>query len=273
MSLKLNSSGGGSVTLQEPVTASNLTLDLPDNSGTVVVSSTPTGVDFNSGSVGSNPRTTLPSGSFGGGFSFLDTKRAGMWAQNQGEALVFFTNHDSTTAAANQSRLIVNSAGLGLGASNPATNGIGIKFPATQVASSDANTLDDYEEGFWTPAWNTTNFNMSVSYSTQIGRYTKIGRMVYLTGYIKPSSISNQGTGQIIITGLPFSIVEEVGFTVSDGNAFRNYLSSTQSMMTCYGNGTFTIRPATVGSGGNSYGVNTGSLTADFFLFTAYYPT
>jgi hypothetical protein len=27
----------------------------------------------------------------------------------------------------------------------------GITFPATQVASADANTLDDYEEGTWTP--------------------------------------------------------------------------------------------------------------------------
>ena len=37
MSLKLNSSGGGSVTLQEPVTASTLTLNLPSTSGTMVL--------------------------------------------------------------------------------------------------------------------------------------------------------------------------------------------------------------------------------------------
>lgn len=41
MSLKLNSSGGGSVTLQEPSTASNLTLTLPDATGTVQVSGNP----------------------------------------------------------------------------------------------------------------------------------------------------------------------------------------------------------------------------------------
>ena len=38
MSLKLNSSGGGSITLQEPSTASNRTLTLPDSTGTVLVS-------------------------------------------------------------------------------------------------------------------------------------------------------------------------------------------------------------------------------------------
>jgi hypothetical protein len=38
MSLKLNSSDGGSVTLQEPSTASNVTLDLPATAGTIQVS-------------------------------------------------------------------------------------------------------------------------------------------------------------------------------------------------------------------------------------------
>jgi hypothetical protein len=37
MSLKLNSSGGGSVTLQEPTTASNLTHSLPARSGNIAV--------------------------------------------------------------------------------------------------------------------------------------------------------------------------------------------------------------------------------------------
>jgi hypothetical protein len=40
MSLKLNSSGGGSVTLQEPSTASNVTLTLPDNTGTILTTGT-----------------------------------------------------------------------------------------------------------------------------------------------------------------------------------------------------------------------------------------
>ena len=46
MSLKLNSSGGGSVTLQEPSTASNQTLTLPDNTGTILTTATP-GVPVN----------------------------------------------------------------------------------------------------------------------------------------------------------------------------------------------------------------------------------
>jgi hypothetical protein len=36
---------------------------------------------------------------------------------------------------------------IGVGGATPSTSGSGISFPATQSASSDANTLDDYEEG------------------------------------------------------------------------------------------------------------------------------
>lgn len=55
MSLKLNSSGGGSVTVQEPTTASNVTLNLPAADGTVVY-------ENSSGNVGigtSSPATKL----------------------------------------------------------------------------------------------------------------------------------------------------------------------------------------------------------------------
>jgi hypothetical protein len=49
MSLKLNSSGGGSVTVQEPSTASNRTLTLPDADGTVIYSDASANLQFNSG--------------------------------------------------------------------------------------------------------------------------------------------------------------------------------------------------------------------------------
>jgi hypothetical protein len=54
MSLKLNSSGGGSVTLQEPVTASNVTLNLPATAGTVVAADGSGNVSVTSLTVNSN---------------------------------------------------------------------------------------------------------------------------------------------------------------------------------------------------------------------------
>jgi hypothetical protein len=81
----------------------------------------------------------------------------------------------------------------------------GIKFPASQVASSDVNTLDDYEEGFWTPAFSastTTNFTYS---SATSGSYVKIGKNVSANGYIVLTS-TGSSAGNIYIQNLPFAI-------------------------------------------------------------------
>lgn len=82
--------------------------------------------------------------------------------------------------------------------------GVGICFPATQDASSNANTLDDYEEGTWTPTITFGGGSTGITYGSQNARYTKIGNRCYITCYV---SMSNKGssTGQLSITGLPFT--------------------------------------------------------------------
>jgi hypothetical protein len=93
-------------------------------------------------------------------------------------------------------------------------SGVGIIFPATQVASSNANSLDDYEEGSWTPAIDRLSSSPSVSYSNQIGTYVKIGRMVFCFFDMTASSISG-GSGSAAITGLPFTVRSNMaGFSV-----------------------------------------------------------
>lgn len=83
--------------------------------------------------------------------------------------------------------------------------GTGITFPATQSASSNANTLDDYEEGSWTPTLSSTATAPTVtSYSDRVGNYTKVGNMVTVVCYIR-ATISAAGTGTPTITGLPFA--------------------------------------------------------------------
>ena len=53
------------------------------------------------------------------------------------------------------------SSTAGVGGATAAASGAGITFPATQSASSDANTLDDYEEGTWNPTY--TNLGTAIS--------------------------------------------------------------------------------------------------------------
>ena len=84
----------------------------------------------------------------------------------------------------------------------------GIKFPATQVASTDANTLDDYEEGTFTPVirGSTTAGTYELNTSFDDGFYQKIGRVVTVRVVVAlAGSITGGGTDNYIISGLPFN--------------------------------------------------------------------
>lgn len=73
-----------------------------------------------------------------------------------------------------------------------------VSFPASQSASAGANDLDDYEEGTWTPA-----VGGNATYTTQIGRYVKVGKFVWVWGKL---TINVLGTGSATtISGLPFA--------------------------------------------------------------------
>lgn len=80
-----------------------------------------------------------------------------------------------------------------------------IKFPATQSASADANTLDDYEEGTFTPTLTFGGGSTGITYSTQAGQYTKVGNCVHVRIQIV---LTNKGssTGAAVIGGLPFAV-------------------------------------------------------------------
>jgi len=79
----------------------------------------------------------------------------------------------------------------------------GITFPATQSACSNANTLDDYEEGTWTPIA-TSSSGSIISYVSG-GNYTKIGDTVRVNGYINITNQGNAGGQYLNSSGLPFT--------------------------------------------------------------------
>lgn len=88
---------------------------------------------------------------------------------------------------------------IGLGGATPTTSGTGITFPATLSASTDANTLDDYEEGTYTIA---TNTNLTANSGYAVFQYTKIGRQVTVNGGLVVSAVSS--TNDVTIS-LPFT--------------------------------------------------------------------
>ena len=91
---------------------------------------------------------------------------------------------------------------IGIGGATPTTSGTGITFPATQSASSNANTLDDYEEGDIVGLTDGSGAGLSITFTNP--KYTKIGRLVYVTiDIITYPTTAN--TAAAIISGLPFT--------------------------------------------------------------------
>jgi hypothetical protein len=120
---------------------------------------------------------------------------------------------------------------IGVGGATPAASGAGITFPATQSASSDANTLDDYEEGTWTPTITAVTGSYT-TVTTQTGAYTKIGRQVTLRWYFIVSS-KGTGSGGVNISNLPFaSNVTSNNFYSGNGYDTSTSIAQTAIMTT-----------------------------------------
>jgi len=106
-------------------------------------------------------------------------------------------------------RLIIKNQGaVILSGGSTSADGTGITFPATQNASSDANTLDDYEEGTWTPTF--TAASGTIAGVSSSGMYTKVGRTVTIIGKFG-SSGPGSGSGQLTVGNFPFASQTSVG--------------------------------------------------------------
>ena len=103
----------------------------------------------------------------------------------------------------------VMSAGVSLGSNGQ------IVFPATQNASSDANTLDDYEEGTFSPSISSDSTG-AFTMTTRYGRYTKVGNLVTFVALIVWSA--RPSGGNIQVSGYPFSI--DWGTNVQSASGF-----------------------------------------------------
>lgn len=128
---------------------------------------------------------------------------------------------------------------LAVGGATPSASGAGITFPATQSASTDANTLDDYEEGTWTPT--ISGFTGSLSSAT--GRYTKIGNLVYVECTLVPTTTFSTTSGSSVVNGGPFSAANGSGCGGVGGTSFGNPYGN------IYAVGTQIFLPTTSGVG------------------------
>jgi hypothetical protein len=165
--------------------------------------------------------------------------------------------------------------GMGVNAIN-ASGGVlqlasGITFPATQSASSDANTLDDYEEGTWTPIVNLSSSAPTVTYVTQFGSYTKVGRMVTVTCFLTWSAASG-GSGDFRVSGLPFATANTTSQEFGSATfASNNVVTSTDSCIKAVPNSTILEPNTAYGTSGIGAGAVTGGSFNKDYKFTLTY--
>ena len=125
---------------------------------------------------------------------------------NQGGDIVFQTS-DNGASTTERCRIRATSVGLAIG------------------GTGDANTLDDYEEGTFTP--NVSQGGSVTSYTHQKGSYRRIGSLINFNIYMQ---INGSGNGDLFkIGGLPFtssSSLTNEGFGGAwfsyDNNAFQS---------------------------------------------------
>ncbi|CAB4122923.1 hypothetical protein UFOVP33_76 [uncultured Caudovirales phage] len=142
----------------------------------------------------------------GSAFKYSATGYATAYQQYQGTHAWLTAASGSAGATVSFTQSVAFGKGTSLaleGASSVA--GTGISFPATQSASSDANTLDDYEEGTFSPYFDSFTAGTGRVTTVYTAKYVKVGKAVSVTMYLGLSTIGTGGSSYFAINGLPFT--------------------------------------------------------------------
>jgi hypothetical protein len=232
--------------------------------------SSPTGI-------GASYRNLVISGPVGSSIDLNDgsgTVRGVISTDNSGGNALFIETRTShpiifRTTASNIERMRINAGApiLCLAGGNTSATGTGIAFPATQSASSDANTLDDYEEGTFTPTLAFNGNSTGITYNSQSGNYTKIGNMVRVFATI---GLTNKGSasGIVQMTGLPFTCID----AGNPAAAIYGNLSGISSEIIPYLSGT-TVNYEVINTGVQSALLNTNVNNSSSFFVSITYRT
>jgi hypothetical protein len=146
----------------------------------------------------------------------------------------------ATTVVA--SSTIKGATTIAVGNATPSASGAGITFPATQSASTDANTLDDYEEGTWVPAKG-AGLTAVGTYSS-VGRYTKIGDLVFVDAKLSATTSLSFNAAAQIVSNLPFtSSSTYVGTGTVINEAATSSIGISTYTVSIFGNGTMAATP------------------------------
>jgi len=221
-----HASGTGVLTVTAPNTSTDRTITLPDSTGTILDNTSTldaTKLSGNLPAISGASLTGLPNGSQ---LDHSGSKK--IEATSTGVDVIGVAVTDGITSSGNitfdngNSSVSIKSDGAngsyiqfgsneylrflydnGASESIRLIDGGGITFNGDTAA---ANALNDYEEGTFTPSiTGGTGAPSGVNWSYRYGRYTKIGNQVTVWLDVYLSSISSLGSGQVSLTGLPFT--------------------------------------------------------------------
>ena len=151
---------------------------------------------------GSNNTTNFEVGDASGGASFNvynNTTNSSVSLGTGGSSMSF--------AIAGSDKVFIDSSGHAI---IPA----GVTLGTSAGTYAAANTLDDYEEGTFTPNFGGATGNPTVTFVTNEGYYRKVGDLVFVQGRMTLSSASG-GSGSLEIDGLPFTPVADAVLSVT----------------------------------------------------------
>ena len=221
--------------ITEQVSVANLTAGRSVDASTVVVSGNNTGI-----TTGdplnivrfTDTDTTAAAGQPMGRIEWVssDTGFEGVKGYIQVEAtdgspdgdMYFATQHNTGTGLTKRLKLTYDGDVTALtGNLIPATAAKGVNFTAnTPAAGMTSQLLNWYEQGTFTPVAAGTTAAGVGTYSTQVGRYTRVGNLVTIKVALAWSA--HTGTGNLIFTGLPFTVANDG----ADSSMAVGYLSN-----------------------------------------------
>ena len=158
-----------------------------------------------------------------------------MFVGNDGGAEVTAASFDMSDAGA-----MTISNGLKLTDGNITFSGSGHGIHLGVTSATAANLLDDYEEGTFTPELSSNTNDSIDNYDSQVGRYTKIGRLVVCSLYIDGGT-KGTVTGSVArVSNLPFSPDSSVTYQAGAVGFWSNFdIDDTQLMASVYGSNNF----------------------------------
>ncbi len=190
----------------------------------------------------------------------INTKSGDMAIGTGDTGLRFNDNLDALQPFNLSTNAFINNT-VDLGSSGARFNELYLGGGAYIGGTSSSHLLDDYEEGTFTPTYEFSGGGATFSYSIQVGRYTKIGRFIFVQIRLRGGK-SGTGSGALQIRELPFNANSTSNLAGTGAIGFTNNWSNRPMGAYIEGNNRITL--SKISSSSNVYAdLDTNIVNAD----------